>query len=1055
MQTTSGNNIGKKGRLGVVIGAVAAVFYSLVVIWYVTTFPDIGLRCLLPSTASEPDLHITEVIHAEEDILGAPISADDKLLEIGRRPATNFLLFIQNVAQLRSAPIPPGGLLAPGSDPSEEPTVKVPQLVEIPTSDGENVTRMVELKVRLPNSSFTKPQRTYVAVKPLNPSDFGLTIIWFLCQGGILLVAMTAWWQRPGDRVVQIFCLMCSASMVAFVGGFHWWVLVASPLLNLPFIFCACLLPAVTLHFFLSFPRQNLFVSERPRLIYSLIYGPPLLGAALIAFTYWSAWSLSSGALEAGQYSNFQKLTAVLSGLIGNGTLQFDSLRVASSLLYVLRMLVYTAIVLASVYFGATVLSLALSLFRTQNQVERRQASGILTASLISTIPILYTLYLAFYQKESFALGKAQLPMFIASGLFMVAYAHGMLKHRLILADAMLMRGRQYLVTSGVVSTATAIALAIGAVATRVYALPNNPSILLHVVSFMVLVIAIGFVLWARDRIQAMVDQRFFSEKYQIDKTLKQLNQASGYLADPSALAEITLVTCRDVMDSSSASMFVREPKGTLRLIGTEDFSGVPAELPASAIDGADDARLVVRRVPVANHDESSQLQRLLHDLKAEVICLLRGETGVDGIILLGKRTNGAPYSPEDMAFLQAVGQMTVLALHSSRANQNLAQLNSELQVKVDRIAEQQRQLAILRAELTSLQKGADSINEAADATGFDRGEIRGNSRQIHSVLEMTRKAAASTSTVLIRGESGTGKELLARVVHRNSDRANKPLVSVNCAALASSLLESELFGHVRGAFTGANSDKEGRFKSADGGTLFLDEIGDISLEIQVKLLRVLQERGFEPVGSNKTQNVDVRLIAATNRNLEEMIERGEFREDLYYRLNVVSMTLPSLRERREDLIELVFFFLNRGVRKTGKAIRQIDPEALSAIEGYHWPGNIRQLENAVERAIVLADGDSITLKDLPAEITTHSTMAVESKSTEKRRPPLAIINDVTQERPSSKITLPGTRSTSDERHRLLAALDEANGNKASAARILNMPRSTFYSKLKKFGMND
>ncbi|MCP4174466.1 MAG: GAF domain-containing protein, partial [Fuerstiella sp.] len=179
--------------------------------------------------------------------------------------------------------------------------------------------------------------------------------------------------------------------------------------------------------------------------------------------------------------------------------------------------------------------------------------------------------------------------------------------------------------------------------------------------------------LGARDRIQAMVDQRFFTEKYQIDRTLKQLNQASGYLADPSALAEITLGTCRDVMDAAVASMYVRDPKGMLRLIGTDEQADIPGTLPAATISGTHGSELVIRRVPAASRDHQEPLQRLLHEVHAELICLLRGDSGVDGIIVLGKRTNGSPYSPEDIAFLQAIGQMTVLALHSSRANQNLS----------------------------------------------------------------------------------------------------------------------------------------------------------------------------------------------------------------------------------------------------------------------------------------------------------------------------------------------------------------------------------------------
>ncbi|MCA9096643.1 MAG: sigma 54-interacting transcriptional regulator, partial [Planctomycetaceae bacterium] len=230
----------------------------------------------------------------------------------------------------------------------------------------------------------------------------------------------------------------------------------------------------------------------------------------------------------------------------------------------------------------------------------------------------------------------------------------------------------------------------------------------------------------------------------------------------------------------------------------------------------------------------------------------------------------------------------------------------------------------------------------------------RGKSPAIQRVLTTVRKVAASQSSVLIRGESGTGKELLAQAIHENSPRKNGPLVRVHCGALAAGLLESELFGHVKGAFTGAHRDKVGRFEMANGGTLFLDEIGDISLETQIKLLRVLQERTFEPVGSSRTVQVDVRLIAATHQNLEKLIAEGKFREDLFYRLNVISITSPPLRERTDDILELSLHFLRQGGERLGKRLTYIEDRALEAMLRYGWPGNVRQLENAIERACVL-----------------------------------------------------------------------------------------------------
>ncbi len=1044
---------------------MASVTYCLMVVWYVATFPDIGIRCLLPEEIRSHQLEIVQFVHSEDDCLSHPLSAGQQLLKVGRKPADNFLLFVHALAELRSAPIPIQ--LSPGSDPSERSAESSEALVEILGDDEVPSRRVVEVIVR--ESTPDQPQsndasserRTYVAIKSLKLRDFLLTIFWFLAQLIILSVALTAWWQRPGDRVARVFCLMCCVSMPAFVGGFHWWMLAASPLLNLPFIFAACLLPAVTLHFFLSFPRENLLLQDHRRFLMPLIYFPLFAVAVCVALTYWAAYVLSGPAAGTGEYTVFQKLAAVATILSDNGVQTFNSGLVSGYLLYVLRVLVYSAIVLSSVYFGLTVVSLALSLIRTQNPVERRQTSNILIASLISTIPILYTLYLAFYRRTEFALGQAQIPMFVASALFMAAYAHGMLRHRLILADDNVQRGRQYFLTSGLVTLMCAVLLAVGAVATRIYAVPKDSSLPLHLSLFLIIVIAIALILWARDQIQSVVDQRFFSEKYQLDKTLQQLNQAAGYLTDPFALAQITLTTCRDVMDASTAAMFVRESTGVLRLIGADQLPDAPASLSDAILEGTDEGQHVIRRLPSLNHEEASPLQRLLDELSADVVCFLRSDQGLDGLIFLGARTNEVAYSAEDIAFLQAISQMTVLALHSSRANQSLARLDSELQVKVDRIAEQQRQLSLLRAELTSLHEDDGDEHRSNTIAGLDRGEIRGNSRAILNVLEIIRKAAASTATVLIRGESGTGKELLARVVQRNSDRAGKPLIAVNCAALAPSLLESELFGHVRGAFTGASSDKEGRFQAADGGTLFLDEIGDIPMETQVKLLRVLQERCFEPVGSSSTVKVDVRLIAATNRDLESMIADGSFREDLFYRLNVVSVTLPPLRERREDLIELLFFFLSRATRKTNKRIREIEPEALAAIEQHRWPGNIRELENVVERAVVLSDGDTITLKDLPDEMqTTAQPIVVDSSRTEisgtgefahfeRLAGGEAEVISISSESHTERV------DNVSEKQQMATALQNASGNKAQAARALQMPRSTFYSKLKKHGLAD
>jgi len=319
---------------------------------------------------------------------------------------------------------------------------------------------------------------------------------------------------------------------------------------------------------------------------------------------------------------------------------------------------------------------------------------------------------------------------------------------------------------------------------------------------------------------------------------------------------------------------------------------------------------------------------------------------------------------------------------------------------------------------------------------------------------------AACESTVLIQGDSGTGKELLAQILHDNSPRMDKPLVRVHCAALSPGLLESELFGHVKGAFTGAHKDRIGRFELAHGGTLFLDEIGDISLETQTKLLRVIQTRSFEPVGSTRTLDVNVRLITATHQDLPKLIADGKFREDLYYRLNVVNIALPTLAERREDIFELAVYFLGKASSVTGKPVSHIDDMALDALTQYSWPGNIRELENVIERAVVLCEGDCVTLQEIPDEL--HSGLPEDSwntlnQTTSETAPP---VDRILPTPPAHAVSSVRATMADQEPVRVESELEllertllECEGNKARAARTLGIPRSTLFSRLKKAGL--
>ncbi|HEX7798120.1 MAG TPA: sigma-54 dependent transcriptional regulator [Vicinamibacterales bacterium] len=274
-----------------------------------------------------------------------------------------------------------------------------------------------------------------------------------------------------------------------------------------------------------------------------------------------------------------------------------------------------------------------------------------------------------------------------------------------------------------------------------------------------------------------------------------------------------------------------------------------------------------------------------------------------------------------------------------------------ELLVVVTRAIDHQR----LRTEYRYLRSERDEQ--------FDHYGIVGRSRVMEEIIQRAERVAETKSTVLITGETGTGKELVARAIHNRSAQRDMPLIRVNCAAIPESLLESELFGHVRGAFTGAATTKKGKFALADGGTIFLDEIGTMSPALQSKLLRVLQEREFEPLGSERTEKIDVRVIAATNRDLRQMVAEGKFQEDLFYRLNVIPIELPPLRERRDDIPALVDHFLKKHAQRTGRRIERIDDGVLAQLQQYDWPGNVRELENVIERAVVLSTGPVITAR--------------------------------------------------------------------------------------------
>jgi PAS domain S-box-containing protein len=338
--------------------------------------------------------------------------------------------------------------------------------------------------------------------------------------------------------------------------------------------------------------------------------------------------------------------------------------------------------------------------------------------------------------------------------------------------------------------------------------------------------------------------------------------------------------------------------------------------------------------------------------------------------------------------------------------------------------------------DLTDLKKARQQIEEISRKLGevHRLDNIIGKSHAMQAVFSAIRSASASEATVLIQGESGTGKELVAGAIHYNSDRAGKPLVTVNCSALTESLLESELFGHAKGAFTGAIRDRKGRFEEAAGGAVFLDEIGDISSFIQVKLLRVLQEREIERVGESRRRKIDIRIVAATHRDLYELVRTGEFRQDLYYRLKVFPIDVPPLRHRKEDIPLLASHFIERQNKKTDKHIQGLSPEALRLFMDHTWPGNVRELENAIEHAFVLCDEKKIDIFDLPVEL---------RRAKYQPGPEAGSFKSIDQTRPRGRIT----------KEDLESLLRECDWNKAEVARRVGLSRTAIWKYMKKWNI--
>lgn len=883
-----------------------------------------------------------------------------------------------------------------------------------------------------------------VSPREQNLATLAPTLAWLVPKMALVAVAGALLWRSP-HAIPRQFFLLSMASLMGYLGGFHWMRISPSPWLFSPFLIAAVFLPVVSLHFNLIFPRQNqLYARHRAPFLLAL-YIPPALFAIFAMVEYWHIKGLSLAARDA------------------------EGVTLVENALSLLARFIHFYMAFGFLCYLAGIFSLVNSFRNARSETERNQVKWILYGSFMSTVPLAYSLYLVFFDTDRFGQGGATWPMFMSSICMTVAYSISLTGYGLMQIDRMLSTGFLRFLTSALVGAGYYLVVLLTFLVVGQVGMVDHswPQAVAGGIAALLIAILLDI---ARSRLKRLLDRRLRRDRQILEETLQQMTKTIDSLMDEDQLAKTFLPIAVDLIRTRSGAVYLAVSLDSDNLVDESTIRQVGENMPKTmrlrarfgrwhgpeSLDVPRDlqnGQQVTLSSPSPDfgkgprNQASGLLQPLVHDGK------------VLGALFLADPLEG-PLTMEEKAQIQALAQVASLALASTRGYRLIDSLSRELQTKVDKIAEQQRRILSLQTQLRSRVETPDlekNPTEEEATVPQNPGGLIGSSLGIQRVLTQIQKVAPNTTTVLILGESGTGKELVAQAIHENSPRSQKPFVRVHCGALSPTLLESELFGHVRGAFTNAFSDKVGRFEAAQGGTIFLDEIGDISPDLQVKLLRVLQERTIERVGSNEAIKVDVRVLAATHRNLEQMVSTGMFRQDLFYRLHVFPIVVPPLRERIEDIPELVQAFISKSSAQIGRKIIGVEDDALAMLKSHDWPGNVRELQHCVESAAVLAEFEMLTEEDFRLETrgnsgTNDSAGLYPGTSTPRG----------TREIQKSRTVLAGITSARSlregeearQKEEILHALQWARGNKSEAARKLKIPRSTLVSQLKKFGLD-
>lgn len=982
-----------QNRVLAIVGLVSAIAISLSLVFYAWTVPDIGVRTAFSLEIvyfnKEFQVNNNEPVPEPKDIIHA----------LNDKPILSWPQFLRELIVTD----------------------------QLNPQDAEKGVPVVVLEWKRPSNG--KLFKASFLLGKTSVSNMMPSFLWLALKMAMVCVGAIIFWFRPLERAPKLFFVLGIVSLIAYLGGYHWWRIATQPMLLLLFMSAALFLPAVSLHFFMIFPKTKKILSANPLAVLGTVYGVPGLFLVL----------LISGYVRIRWVGGEEMVTA-------------DGLNL---ILKEMLLEIFLFLGIAVIWFLGSIICLLDSYRKASDNTERNQVKWILLGCVAALFPIVYSAYLVIMDPSGFSQGGATWPMFVASFFVTASFSVSITRYKLLQLDQAIASGFSFFLfsfTAGLVYYGLVFVLMLIA-GTQFISHPTFSQVGLVSGTAMVLILVLDRL---RGRILSVLDRRYLKEKTKLDLTFRKMSEAVESLVDPKQLARRLLLGVSETIGVRKASVYLSVPEGGYNLV---DHLGVPPK------KGFVESSLeLVKRLSLGesyfvgflNSSHEMGVRKEILGLGGQVVVPLLHEKDLRGFLLLGVKDSGV-FSIDDLNLCAAFAQLTVLGFVSSEGHQLINQLNEELRAKVEKIAEQQNRILALQTQLTrkpvsveTIIASSDTLDNAGsiaktDNDGGSLGRRFGGSDSMRAVFQLAQKVAPGNSAVLVRGESGVGKEVLAQLIHEMSPRATKPLIKVHCAALSQGVLESELFGHIKGAFTNAIKDKIGRFEAANGGTIFLDEIGDISPEIQVKLLRVLQDKVIEKVGSNQSIKVDVRVIAATHQDLESLISKGRFRGDLFYRLNVFPITIPPLRDRAEDIVELAAGFLEKFAKENQKDLRFLEDDAIVCMKAYTWPGNVRELENAIERAVVMSSGDTLTLKDLPDEI---ANLGMAPQDQMRQIQDSGLIHTMS----FSKMTK--EEFLKKEKDKISMAMEKAGGNKAKAARALGVARSTLVSRMKKLGLD-